>query len=294
MRRLLQFVAILSALAGVGLTQSIPARAQDAPVIQKLTGNVYSIFSVFYSSLVVIGDDGVLITDPANSYRAGLLKSEIAKLTDKPVTTIVLTHEHFDHVGGTEVFAGAKIVAQQNVNAVFPFDPLGIAPKRVDVAFETEHTIDVGRTKVLLKHLGAGDGVATTVVYLPAEGIVATADLYDENQLTVGAFLDDKNMLGVRSILNEVAKWDLKHAINAHSTGTDPKILRANAGYYNDLYDAVFPTVQKTATENPAGLWDLPTSLSQSVALPKYKDWKNYDQLPHHVRRMVLAMIHGG
>lgn len=294
MRSFLRILFATIAIVALPLVQATPAAAQDAPVVQRLTDNVYSIFTVFYSSLVVIGADGVLITDPANSYRAGLLKAEIAKLTDKPVTTVVLTHEHFDHVGGTEVFAGAKIVAQQNVKAVFPFDPLGIAPKTVDVTFALEHTIDVGGSEVVLKHLGAGDGVATTIVYLPKERIVATADLYDEKQLTLGAFLDDKNMLGVRSILNTVAKWDLKHAVNAHSTGTDPKILRDNAVYYNDLYDAVFPTVAKTTTDNPAGIWDLPVSLPKSVRLPKYKSWKNYDQLPHHVRRMVLAIIHGG
>ena len=272
----------------------IPANAQDEPVIQKLSDNVYSIFAVFYNSLVVIGNEGVLITDPANAYRAGILKDEIIKLTDKPVTHIVLTHEHFDHVGGTEVFEGAQIIAQQNVSSVFDFDPLNVAPDRVDVKFDLEHNVDMGTTNVELKHLGAGDGVATTVIYLPEEGIVATADLYDEGQLTLGAYLDDKNMLGVRHILNQIAGWELNHAVNAHSTGTDPEILRANAKYYNDLHDAVLPTVEETAQTNPAGIWELPVTLPETVKLPAYESWGNYDQLPHHVHRMVLAIIHGG
>lgn len=294
MQKLFQTTALASIMAIVGFQNSTPANAQDAPVVSKLAVNVYSIYTIFYSSIVVIGDDGVLIADPANGYRAGILKDEIVKLTDKPVTKIVLTHEHFDHVGGTEVFDGAEIIAQENVNAVFHLDPLGVAPDNVDVTFSNEHTIDMGSTSVELKYLGAGDGVATTIIYLPNEDIVATADLYDENQLTLGAFLDDKNMLGVRSILNEVSGWDLKHAISTHSTGTDPAALHANTKYFNDLYDAVFPTVMETASTNPAGIWELPGSLSASVKLPQYENWANYDQLPHHVRRMVLAIIHGG
>ncbi len=271
-----------------------PLHAQNEPLVQKLSNNVYSIYTVFYNSIVVIGNEGVLIADPANAYRAGILKEEISKLTDKPVTHIVLTHEHFDHVGGTDVFEGAEIIAQENVKATFHLDPLGVAPDNVDVSFSTNHVVDMGTTNVKLQFLGAGDGVATTVIYLPKEGIVATADLYDEDRLTPGAFLDDKNMLGARWILNQVAAWDLNHAVNAHSTGTDPEVLRANAKYYNDLYDAVFPTVKETAQTNPAGIWDLPTALSESVKLPKYENWENYDQLPHHIRRMVLAIIHGG
>ena len=194
----------------------------------------------------------------------------------------------------SEVFGGAEIIAQENVKAVFRFDPLGAAPDKVHTTFATEHSIDMGTTTVELKHLGAGDGVATVILYLPREQIVATADLYDEGRLTFGGFLDDKNMLGTRAILNEIAQWNLKHAVNAHSTGTDPEILRANAAYYNALYDAVFPTVAETAKSNPGGLWDLPTSLSETVKLPDYESWEGYDQLPHHVRRMVLAIIHGG
>lgn len=294
MRKFIRVAATAIMLSVVGYIQVGPVRGQDAAVVQKLSDNVYSIFHSFYSSLVVIGAEGVLVVDPANSWRAGLLKQEIAKLTDKPVTRIVLTHEHFDHVGGTEVFGGATIIAQENVKAVFGLDPLGVAPDKLDVTFAREHTIDMGTTKVELKHMGAGDGVATTVVYLPSEKIVATADLYDENRLTLGAFLDDKNMLGARAILNEVAGWELNHAVNSHSTGTDPQILRANAKYYNDLYDAVYPKVEETAKSNPAGLWDLPASLSETVKLPQYESWGAYDQLPHHVRRMVLAIIHGG
>lgn len=294
MRKLFQTTVLAALLAVAGAQIPAPANAQNAPVVSKLADNIYSIHTVFYSSIVVIGDDGVLIADPANRYRAGILKDEIAKLTDKPVTKIVLTHEHFDHVGGTEVFEGAEIIAQENVTAVFHLDPLGLTPVTVDVTFSNKHTIDMGSTSVELKYLGAGDGVATTIIYLPNEDIVATADLYDENQLTLGAFLDDKNMLGVRSILNEVSGWDMKHAISTHSTGTDPAVLRANAKYFNDLYDAVFPTVMETASTNPAGIWELPGSLSVSVKLPQYESWANYDQLPHHVRRMVLAIIHGG
>ncbi|MEC8205040.1 MAG: MBL fold metallo-hydrolase, partial [Pseudomonadota bacterium] len=52
------------------------------------------------------------------------LKAEIEKLTDLPVTHIVLTHEHFDHIGGTDSFPDAEIVAQDNIHAVLPLDPL--------------------------------------------------------------------------------------------------------------------------------------------------------------------------
>ncbi len=57
--------------------------------------------------------------------RAQSLKDEIAKLTDTPATTIGLTHEHYDHVGGTGLFPDAAIVCHRNCQPVFNLSSLG-------------------------------------------------------------------------------------------------------------------------------------------------------------------------
>jgi len=173
-----------------------PAAAQDAPQVTKLTNHVYSVFWGFYNGLVVIGRDGVLVTDPANDNRAAVLKAEIEKLTDLPVTHVVLTHEHFDHIGGTGTFPDAVIVAQDNIHAVLPLDPLDLGPDKIDVTFDERHVIDMGTTKVELRFFGAADGVAATVVYLPQDGIAFAADIYEKGRLTPASFLEDTNMLG--------------------------------------------------------------------------------------------------
>ncbi len=271
------------------------AAAQDAPQVTKLTNHVYSVFWGFYNGLVVIGRDGVLVTDPANDNRAAVLKAEIEKLTDLPVTHIVLTHEHFDHIGGTDSFPDAEIVAQDNIHAVLPLDPLDLAPDDIDVTFDDRHVIDMGTTRVELRFYGAADGVAATVVYLPQDGIAFTADLYEEARFTPASFLEDTNMLEVRRILNEMGGWPLTHAVTAHSTGTDPAILRANIRYFNDLYDTVFPPIEAAANSgNQFAMFDLVNTLPKTVVLDAYSEWDGYEHVPGHVRRMALAIIHGG
>ncbi|MEX0502706.1 MBL fold metallo-hydrolase [Alphaproteobacteria bacterium LSUCC0719] len=271
------------------------AVAQDAAQVTKLGNHVYSVYWGYYNGLVVIGRDGVLVTDPSNDSRAAVLKAEIEKLTDLPVTHIVLTHEHFDHVGGTGAFPGAMLVAQDNIRAVLALDPLDLAPDDIDVTFDERHVIDMGTTRVELRYFGAADGVAATVVYLPGDGVAFTADLYEEAQLTSASSLDDTNMLGVRRILNEMGGWPLTHAVTAHSTGADPAILRANIRYFNDLYDAVIPSIEAARnSDNPFAMFDLVESLPKTVTLDAYSDWNGYEHLPGHVRRMTLAIIHGG
>ena len=275
------------------------------PTVTELAPGVYHYFGFFSSSLIVVSDDGVLITDPSISFRAESLKAEIAKLTDAPVTTIALTHEHYDHAGGTEVFPDARIVCHYNCVPAFELYMLSDVPGAGGVPdvnssnFETFSDfmqIDVGDTIVQLHYLGPGDGDATTIIYLPKEWIVVTADLYEPRALTSSAFVDDKNFMGVRNILNQVSTWPLNHAINAHSPGTDPIDMMENVQYYNDLYDAVKAEVDAAieAAGGAYGAYGLFDTLPNELDLQAYSDWANYDTaFPRHVQRMLLGIYHG-
>ena len=267
----------------------------SSPVVNKLDDGVYSIFFMFVNSLVVIGDNDVLVTDTSFTPRAEILKQEISKLTEKPVSKIVMSHEHYDHVGGTEVFEGAEVICHVNCAKIFQLDVFGITPKTIHQTFNDTLSIDLGGKTVELYHWGPGDGVATTVVYLPQEKVVATADLYEPQELTNGMFLDDVNMLGVRRILNNIAQLEVSHAVNAHSIDTDPRDLKENIEYINDLYEAVYTELNKIMqTQGMVGAYGAVGTLPGQIELPGYSGWKNYDHLHHHARRMMYALFHGG
>ncbi|MBQ4838708.1 MULTISPECIES: MBL fold metallo-hydrolase [Pseudoalteromonas] len=267
--------------------------AQQANV-QKLSENVYSAFLLHYQSLIVIGDKGVLITDPANTQRATLLKSTISKLTSLPVTKIVLSHEHYDHVGGTEVFPNAEIYAHQAANSIFRLDVTGQAPKTVHHYVGDNTKLVVGKTTINLLHFGAADGVGMIAVHLPNEQVVYSADLYEVGAITQGAFIADTNYLGSRKLLNALVSFGPKYAITAHSKNLDPKHLQIAADFYNDLFNAVEPALQEAMKKSADATMSLAKSLPKQVKLPKYRDLGNYSDLPQHVERMVYSIFHGG
>ena len=268
--------------------------AAQNPNVTKISDNVYSMFLSHYQSLVVIGEEGVLITDPANSNRAKELKTEVAKLTSLPINKIVLTHEHYDHVGGTEVFPQAEIYAHHATEPVFRIDVTGQAPSKVDNYVGDRTRLNIGKTSVDLLHFGASDGVGMLAIHLPKEQVVLSADLYETGEITNKMWLADSNYLGSRTLLNELVKLKPKYAITTHSAEIDPKELKLAADFYNDLYAVVSPELEVAMKQGFGAIVQTLNTLPKEVKLPKYKKMRNYDHLPAHVERMILSIFHGG
>ncbi|HVH55528.1 MAG TPA: MBL fold metallo-hydrolase [Vicinamibacterales bacterium] len=113
---------LLAALSSLPMS----AVAQNQTLeITKLADGVYAaIYSevrmdpVEGNSLIVVGDEGVLVLDTGRTPDAArTMISEIRKLTSKPVRYVVNSHWHDDHIFGNqayaEAFPGVQIVAHR-------------------------------------------------------------------------------------------------------------------------------------------------------------------------------------
>lgn len=88
--------------------------------ILKVSERVYHVLGYGHSSaVIIIAKNSVILLDTLNSRKSGeKLKEIIANLTDKPVKTIIYTHFHPDHRGGSGAFrdTAEEIIAFAPVN----------------------------------------------------------------------------------------------------------------------------------------------------------------------------------
>src|ERR1700687_3564389 len=103
----------LSALATLAVAQA-PAPAPF--MVHQLKPNVYWVEGGGGNSGVIAGDKGVIVVDAKTSPAGGKeLLDDVAKITPKPVTTVILTHSDGDHVNGLAAFPkGVAIIAHVN------------------------------------------------------------------------------------------------------------------------------------------------------------------------------------
>lgn len=68
-------------------------------------------------SLILVGDEGVLLVDTSVAQMGDKIEAAIAKVSNKPIKWIVNTHAHADHFGANEAIAkdGAVIVGHEGL-----------------------------------------------------------------------------------------------------------------------------------------------------------------------------------
>lgn len=83
-------------------------RYSEPFVLQQLTDRTYMVFVSTHSATVYVGDQGVLVFDPlSNGYGQGVLDA-INSITDLPVTGLVYSHYHLDHLSDAQLFCRCR------------------------------------------------------------------------------------------------------------------------------------------------------------------------------------------
>ncbi len=133
----------------------------------------------------IVGDKGVIVIDATiSAASAKELLADIAKVTPKPVTTVILTHRDIDHVGGLAGFpSGIEVIAQENTQKAMA---AGVAAGHSPVPADRlpNHTVatredtQLDGVKVELLHWAPAHTDGDLVIYLPEQRIVFTGDIF--------------------------------------------------------------------------------------------------------------------
>ena len=182
-------LASLGALTAVSMGQA-PQQPATPFVTHQLKPNVYWIEGGGGNSTVILGAYGVVVVDAKTTKAGGQeLLDDIAKITSKPVTTVILTHSDGDHVNGLAAFStGVKVIAQENnkkeQEVALAAGGRGAPPadhQPTQVITKEKETVTIEGEKFELYHWAPAHTSGDLIVYLPAEKIVATGDIIATN-----------------------------------------------------------------------------------------------------------------
>ena len=176
-------IASLGALATLARAQA-PATAPFK--VHDLKPNVYWVEGGGGNSGVIVGDKGVIVVDAKTTPAGGKeLLDAIAKITPKPVTTVILTHSDGDHVNGLASFpAGITIIAHENnkkeQEAALAAGGRGAPPAGhlpTQLVTKNKENLKIDGVKLEVLHWAPAHTSGDLVVYLPSQKVVFTGDI---------------------------------------------------------------------------------------------------------------------
>lgn len=142
----------------------------------EINGGVHWVTDGMYQSMFIVTSNGVVAVDAPQTIGANLTKA-IAEVTSLPVTHLIYTHSHADHIGASTVFSdGIPIIAHDETKRLLTrsADPNRRIPT---VTFSDTYTLTTGGQTIELSYPGTNHEPGNIIIHLPTQRVAMMVDI---------------------------------------------------------------------------------------------------------------------
>lgn len=159
-----------------------PAIPEKGYLVEEIRDNLYWVTDGSYNTMFLVTDEGVVAIDAPPSIGQNYLKA-IAEVTDKPVTYVIYSHGHLDHIGAAGVFPrNATYIAQEATaselqRAMNLASNTSTIPPVPTVTFANNYTLQIGNQTLDLDYYGDNHMPGNLFIYAPNQKTLMLVDV---------------------------------------------------------------------------------------------------------------------
>jgi glyoxylase-like metal-dependent hydrolase (beta-lactamase superfamily II) len=253
---------------------SVAARAYQQPAanapkvieVDKVKENLFVLKGGGGNTAVFVTANGVVVVDAKNPGWGQPILDKIKELTNKPVTTLINTHTHGDHVSGNVEFpASVEVITQENTKANMEKMDIfkqnnnrGMAKK----TFKDKMSVGKGADQIDLYYFGPGHTNGDAWVVFPALRTAHLGDLFASKGLPLVDGNNGGSVLHYPETLNKGYNGikGVDTVINGHNaTTTTWADVKQFADFNQDFLTWAQSEIKAGKTpEQAAGEWKVP------------------------------------
>jgi glyoxylase-like metal-dependent hydrolase (beta-lactamase superfamily II) len=180
----------ISNVTNTTTTTQIPGAAKGPTIpsekgylVQEIGEELYSVSDGSYNTMFMVTDEGVIAIDAPPTLGATYLKA-IAEVTDKPITHVIYSHAHLDHIGAAAgIFPNnATFIAQQETadelqRAMSVATNTSMVPPLPTVTFPENMTLQLGNQTLQLDYHGTNHLPGNIFIYAPKQKVLMLVDV---------------------------------------------------------------------------------------------------------------------
>jgi cyclase len=279
---------VLGALIAIGAL-SLSVTAYQTPAqpaapkvveVEKLKDNLFMLKGGGGNTAVFVMANGITVVDTKNPGWGQPILDKIKELSPKPVTTIINTHTHGDHVSGNVEFpASVDVVVQENTKLnmakMAPVTGLGTpgAPPTPNIftqnngrgmakrTFKDKMTLGSGADRIDLYYFGRGHTNGDAWVVFPALRVMHAGDVFSGKVLPLLDANNGGSGVDIGETLTKAADGikDIDSIITGHGTVMTPADLREYAQFNKEfLADMRAAKSAGKSVDEVAASWKMP------------------------------------
>lgn len=224
-----------------------PEQLANPYLLQRLTENSYWVSVRGYASLFYVGDEGVLLLDPLGPGQGESLLKAIESVTDLPITALVYSHYHLDHIGDAQVIVNSnkdmKIYASETTAEHAKLYQQLPLPMEVIAVPEGQFTFEDTVVQMYTPSQGHSDDDA--IIYIPSESVVHYVDMINPDQMPYLNFAGVENFNAYQDNLKYLLTLDWTFMNAGHGNVGTKDDVKFVLNYIDELKKAIRATFGK-------------------------------------------------
>ena len=202
---------------------------------------VYVITDGVWQSAFAVTDAGVIVIDAPETY-AHKIRPEIAAVTSQPITTLIYTHIHKDHIGGSAAFADVENLEIVALSGVAQFlaekaDPRRLVPTRT---FDDRLVIDRGGMRIELRGASYHSDEGDAIVYIPHARFLMAIDTLAPGYCPFMGFDITSNFHEYLQVFDTLLAYDFAVFVGGHLTHPgNRRDVELSREFTLDVYETV-------------------------------------------------------
>jgi glyoxylase-like metal-dependent hydrolase (beta-lactamase superfamily II) len=243
----------------------------------------------------------MVVDTQATPAMAGDLIARVAKVTDKPIKYVLLTHYHAARVLGASAFKDAEIITSDATRGLIAergkqdmdseigrFPRLFRAVESIPgltwptMTFPDQISVWLGRREVRIMHVGRGHTAGDVIAIVPDAGVVFSGDLVENKS---ACYCGDAHFTDWPATLDLLAEMQANALVPGRGAAlTTPEMVKESIELTSDFISTLYGSVQDSVAKGRS-LKDA-FDFARLTMDPRFKSFAIYEHcLPFNVAR---------
>ncbi|MCB1052705.1 MAG: MBL fold metallo-hydrolase [Acidobacteria bacterium] len=224
------------------LQRSIPVDPAKGYAIQQVKPDIYVLTDGIWQSAAVVTSTGVVLIDAPESFGSHIIQA-VREVTDRPIVTLIYSHTHTDHIGGSQHLAGIKnleIVALESV-ASFLREQADVRRLIPTKTFTGAYVLQIGGKRIhLAQHMNYHSDEGDLFISIPQDKFLMVIDVLAPGYVPFKNLDLSSNVYQYLKVFDQILAYDFDVFVGGHLTAIgDRQDVLISKEYVQDVYETV-------------------------------------------------------